>query len=83
MHRALQILEVVEEICSHVVPNQPGRHTLASLARTATLFQDPALNILWRWQGTFAHILRCMPEDLWNVPVREGSVNILVSVQGG
>ncbi|KAJ7617622.1 hypothetical protein DFH06DRAFT_1107359 [Mycena polygramma] len=73
MHRVLQIPELVEMICSQVPSHftsddfgVSGRRDLAALARTAKFFQDPALEYLWSVQDTFAHILRCMPDDLWN-----------------
>ncbi|KAJ6540539.1 hypothetical protein B0H19DRAFT_1077947 [Mycena capillaripes] len=78
MHPALEIPDVIDEICSHIVPNYPGMRDLARLARTTHIFQDPALNLLWRWQGTFANLLRCIPADVWNIPVEKGSVDALV-----
>ncbi|KAJ7144146.1 hypothetical protein C8R44DRAFT_865126 [Mycena epipterygia] len=83
MHRALQIPELVDMICSQISPEEPGNSSdsgsseLATLARTSKIFQDDALNGLWRRQYTFAYILRCMPEDLWNRPVRAGHVDDL------
>ncbi|KAJ7495451.1 hypothetical protein FB451DRAFT_1478249 [Mycena latifolia] len=74
MHRALQSPETVEMICSKLTPLETN---LVSLMRTARIFQEPALNALWSRQTTFAHILRCMPADLWNRPVIVGSVNCL------
>ncbi|KAJ7495479.1 hypothetical protein FB451DRAFT_1550881 [Mycena latifolia] len=47
------------------------------LSRTSKDFQEPALNELWRSQETFAHILRCMPQDLWNMVVTVGAVDEL------
>ncbi|KAJ7664525.1 hypothetical protein DFH06DRAFT_324795 [Mycena polygramma] len=77
----LEIPEIVAHICSQIVNNQPGRRDLASLARTAKIFQDGALNGIWQWQGTFAHILRLMPPDLWNTSVEDGSVYTLELVR--
>ncbi|KAJ7697239.1 hypothetical protein B0H17DRAFT_1052430 [Mycena rosella] len=65
-------------VCSHILPDEPqsdsGARDLAALARTSRALQEPALNALWRSQETFAHILRCMPSDLWNIPVVSGAV---------
>ncbi|KAJ7144111.1 hypothetical protein C8R44DRAFT_142849 [Mycena epipterygia] len=75
MHQALQISELVEKICSQISPEEPGDSSdsgsreLAALARTSKIFQNDALNVLWKYQRTFAHIFRCMPGDLWNDPV--------------
>ncbi|KAJ6517342.1 hypothetical protein C8R47DRAFT_1000332 [Mycena vitilis] len=82
-HRAhpLEIPEIVAHICSQIVNNQPGRCDLSALARTAKIFQDGALNGIWQWQGTFAHILRLMPPDLWNSAVEGQSVYALELVR--
>ncbi|KAJ7144125.1 hypothetical protein C8R44DRAFT_846099 [Mycena epipterygia] len=83
MHRALQIPELVEMICSQISPDElgessdSGSNELAALARTSKIFQDDALNCLWRCQYTLAYILRCMPEDLWDGPVLAGHVDRL------
>ncbi|KAJ7606982.1 NmrA-like family-domain-containing protein [Mycena polygramma] len=77
----LEIPEIVAHICSQIVNNQPGRRDLAALARTAKIFQDGALNGIWQWQGTFAHILRLMPPDLWNMQVADGFINVLELVR--
>ncbi|KAJ7161789.1 hypothetical protein C8R43DRAFT_1174497 [Mycena crocata] len=91
MHRALQLPELSAMICSHVSPDlvydadrsylEPdvdGQRDLAALARTCTTFQEHALDQLWCYQATFAHILRCFPDDLWDVPVILDSVDTLV-----
>ncbi|KAJ7192025.1 hypothetical protein GGX14DRAFT_596483 [Mycena pura] len=60
MHRSLQIEEIRCEIVSRVHHDA----SLAVLAQTCQLFQDPALNILWRKQETLYHLARCFPSDL-------------------
>ncbi|KAJ7216027.1 hypothetical protein GGX14DRAFT_442726, partial [Mycena pura] len=60
MHRSFQIGEIRCEIVSHI----HHRASLAALAQTSQLFQDPALNILWRNQGSLYHLARCFPSDL-------------------
>ncbi|KAJ7452672.1 hypothetical protein B0H11DRAFT_2072541 [Mycena galericulata] len=72
MHRALDIVEVVENICAHLGPTPLKTditRDLALLARTSTIFLDPALDVLWRSQDSFIHLLRCMPDDLLEIPV--------------
>ncbi|KAJ6587587.1 hypothetical protein DFH09DRAFT_909630 [Mycena vulgaris] len=64
MHHALSILEIVEFICQQT--SDSGRH-LSVLARTSTIFQNPALNVLWAEQSTILNLLRCMPDDLWDI----------------
>ncbi|KAJ7471675.1 hypothetical protein B0H11DRAFT_1811961 [Mycena galericulata] len=80
MHRALQILELIEMICAHL-PAKPFGHpdnspqwtksrgALAVLARTCKTFQEPALDALWSHQGNLFHIIACMPQDLWAGPL--------------
>ncbi|KAJ7611869.1 hypothetical protein DFH06DRAFT_1485040 [Mycena polygramma] len=77
MHRCLGILEMRQEICSHLDPtdgqtlttrttlNSAALATLAAMARTCTIFSSPALDILWRAQSEFGPFLRLMPDDLF------------------
>ncbi|KAJ6521179.1 hypothetical protein DFH09DRAFT_1331373 [Mycena vulgaris] len=86
MHCALGILEVAETVCLQICPDDweaTGSVTrdLAALARTSKVFQEPALNALWKSQRTFAHILSCIPNDLWNIPMASGGVDRLDVVQ--
>jgi hypothetical protein len=81
MHRALQIAEMVEMICAQVAFDGPNdwwaglpiqkyprrRQDLSRLARTSTIFLSPALDALWSYQGTLLHLLRTMPNDLWDI----------------
>jgi hypothetical protein len=75
MHRALDIVELVENICAHLAPADLVRlktdtaRDLALLSRTSTIFLDPALDVLWRSQDSLIHLLRCMPDDLLEIPV--------------
>ncbi|KAJ7144090.1 hypothetical protein C8R44DRAFT_725078 [Mycena epipterygia] len=77
MHQALQIPELVELICYQTQDGLGPAGTLAALARTSRVFQEPALNALWCDQTTFAHILRCMPRDLWNHPSNLVAVSVM------
>ncbi|KAJ7141727.1 hypothetical protein C8R43DRAFT_1200674 [Mycena crocata] len=77
MHRALDILEIVELICEQVderctsvsYPFRGGiaPRELAILARTSSVFHNPALNVLWRHQETIVNLLRTMPDGLWSI----------------
>ncbi|KAJ7193243.1 hypothetical protein GGX14DRAFT_593050 [Mycena pura] len=75
MHRAWDIVELVENICAHLAPADLVRlktdtaKDLALLSRTSTIFLDPALDVLWRSQDSLIHLLRCMPDDLLEIPV--------------
>jgi len=49
MDKALSLPEIRLQICSQIA----SPDTLANLARTSTLFRDPALD--WLWSGELAH----------------------------
>ncbi|KAJ7666772.1 hypothetical protein DFH06DRAFT_1040271 [Mycena polygramma] len=68
MHRTLSIPEIVGLICEHLEGGyriRESRADFAALARTCKSFHDPALDKLWRRQNTLAHVLKCLPSDLW------------------
>ncbi|KAJ7733949.1 hypothetical protein B0H16DRAFT_1426470 [Mycena metata] len=68
MHLVLEILEIAEMVCCHLRPQDhcAGR-TLAALAATCRIWQEPALDALWETQDSLVPILSCMPQDLFNV----------------
>ncbi|KAJ7792236.1 hypothetical protein B0H14DRAFT_2931948 [Mycena olivaceomarginata] len=59
MHRCLNIADIVGEICSQV-----ANATLSTLARTSSVFHNPALDQLWHYQDTLENFFRCLPPDL-------------------
>ncbi|KAJ7156195.1 hypothetical protein C8R46DRAFT_1355936 [Mycena filopes] len=68
MHRCLRIQEILDMILGSLNPDaSQDSRTLASLARAAKLFHDPALDILWKTQDTPANLLRCMPSDVFDL----------------
>jgi hypothetical protein len=73
MHRGLGILEIVEIICAQLglesseSLSTDASSALSALARTSQFFHNPALNVLWRHQDTLVNLIRCMPEDLWDI----------------
>ncbi|KAK7052601.1 hypothetical protein R3P38DRAFT_2604095 [Favolaschia claudopus] len=69
MHRALGILEMVELICENSTKRTgfPDDASLAVLARTCKFFTNPALNVLWKSQYTILNVLKCMPDELWEI----------------
>ncbi|KAJ7481388.1 hypothetical protein B0H11DRAFT_1225892 [Mycena galericulata] len=82
MHRALGIVEIVDQVCRHVgadmwtiYPPATARgdasRALSVLARTSVVFQDSALNVLWRRQDSIVNLLKCTPDDLWNISESE------------
>jgi hypothetical protein len=76
MHQSLRIPEIVSLICNETINgaehyfrslNSDTSQTLAAFARTCKAFQDPALDVLWRYQSTVMHVLDCMPGDIWEL----------------
>ncbi|KAJ7291651.1 hypothetical protein C8J57DRAFT_1458416, partial [Mycena rebaudengoi] len=70
MHRFFSIPELVELLCEEAVQYNEYRPRdwhpeLAALARTATVFHHPALDVLWRRQYGPMNVILCMPADLW------------------
>lgn len=66
MHPALCIPEIVEIVCAELEELDPwAQKDFAALARTCKAFQEPALDILWRKQDTLAHLVKCLPSDMW------------------
>ncbi|KAJ7107987.1 hypothetical protein C8R43DRAFT_1044418 [Mycena crocata] len=61
MHRCLTIPENLGMICSEL-----GLGDLATMARTCSTFQRPALDIVWR-SVELGNLLSCLPPDLWGV----------------
>ncbi|KAJ7479586.1 hypothetical protein FB451DRAFT_1365354 [Mycena latifolia] len=70
MHRCLDIIELVvlvEIICSYLFLLPRGEKALVALARTCKKLQGPALNRLWRNQNTLRNILSCMPPGVFHI----------------
>ncbi|KAJ7679540.1 hypothetical protein DFH06DRAFT_512352, partial [Mycena polygramma] len=73
MHRCLTILEILNAICSNLEIDLVGypwvsndnRAALSALARTCTIFSDPALDALWSNQAKLDPFLRLFPPDLF------------------
>ena len=72
MHRCLQIPELLAIVFEMVYSEPDGPATAALLARTARIFEDTALDILWRAQNTLVPLLKCFPVDMWEVKRDEG-----------
>ncbi|KAJ7440614.1 hypothetical protein FB451DRAFT_126112 [Mycena latifolia] len=66
MHRCLDVVELVELLCSELRLLPRGQSALAALARTCKQLQGPALDHLWHHQYTLRHILGCMPAGLFD-----------------
>lgn len=53
-------------ICGHLRKDRDTQ-TLASLARTAKIFLEPALDALWSRIPGIGPLLRLLPSDLWEI----------------
>ncbi|KIJ65487.1 hypothetical protein HYDPIDRAFT_110584 [Hydnomerulius pinastri MD-312] len=53
------------------------RKTLASLARTCSAFQGPALDVLWEELPTMEPLIRCLPNDLWTLNSPDGTLKFV------
>ncbi|KAJ7657177.1 hypothetical protein DFH06DRAFT_1297871 [Mycena polygramma] len=51
---------------------------LAALSRTSIIFSEPALDVLWKKQGSILNLIRCFPADLWasRVEISHGSWSV-------
>ncbi|KAF7365300.1 hypothetical protein MVEN_00401800 [Mycena venus] len=78
MHRALQIIDIVEKICEVTEYPYLQRRDLAVLARTCKLFFDSAISVLWRNLDRVSPLLRCMPSDLWDITESDSFLNLHV-----
>ncbi|KAJ6454263.1 hypothetical protein C8R47DRAFT_1228763 [Mycena vitilis] len=69
MDQALFISEIFALICESSQSKQP----LSALAQTCRFFQDQALQALWRDMHSIVPLLKCFPDDLWEVSRLDGS----------
>ena len=61
MHPALTIQEILFNIFGHCRTNGDD-FGLSSLARTCTIFKEPALDMLWEELRGLSPLARCLPE---------------------
>lgn len=74
MSCTLSISELVAAIFSHLTSSQghdesagSGATTLAALARTCRAFHDPATDLIWKKIPGLSALLRCLPDDAWEI----------------
>ncbi|KAF7977187.1 hypothetical protein HWV62_4427 [Athelia sp. TMB] len=67
MHRCLSIEELLNLVCEEL----DGFDALPKLARTAKVFQEPALNTLWRRQESMDPLFSVLPSDMFIRDPRE------------
>ena len=87
MHKCLLVSELVHtiaEACTRPHDSEEREEgeredlrTLNALARTCRAFLNPALDVMWHRQDTLAHLVKCLPEDLWEL-TNDGEARELV-----
>ena len=66
-------------IIEKIYEDDDGNKTLATLARTAHLFEDAALDKLWSTQQTIVPLVRCFPSETLEETCDEYGDSVLVS----
>ncbi|EIW79837.1 hypothetical protein CONPUDRAFT_138035 [Coniophora puteana RWD-64-598 SS2] len=74
MHACLEVAEMRAAICNNVA-DPPA---LLALAMTCRDFRDPALDELYYEIHSLAHLLMCMPRDLWAIETTENHGRLLL-----
>lgn len=74
----------IAEDCAGVQDYPPkidkdGLRTLSALARTCSVLQTPALDLLWYRQNTLEYLVKSLPDDLWDTRVLWAGCKELVS----
>ncbi|KAF7977685.1 hypothetical protein HWV62_2930 [Athelia sp. TMB] len=79
MHHTLRISEVLSHIFDYALltPNDGRLRALRSLALTCKAFEDPALTILWRNMVSLVPLVKCLPEELWEIEIDNNGNSIL------
>ncbi|KAI0632242.1 hypothetical protein C8Q77DRAFT_1124590 [Trametes polyzona] len=62
MHKALTLPDILRLVCQHA-----DRPSLCSLATTTRMIHNLAIEQIWASLDSLVHLLRCFPEDAWNV----------------
>ncbi len=78
MHRCLTLPEVLRNIVERTAEDAGGIATVSALSRTCRLLHDAAEDALWRDQEGLTTLLKCMPEDVWDLHEMNGEEDIIV-----
>jgi len=65
MHLCLQITEILTKIFASYDDDKESIKTLYSLALVCKIFHEAALDALWRFQRSFATLVKMFPVDAW------------------
>ncbi|OBZ67047.1 hypothetical protein A0H81_12882 [Grifola frondosa] len=76
MLRVPELLSIMIKLLASEDYGKPHR-TLASLARTGRAFHDLALNELWASQDSLINLVRCLPQDAWQMSEVSASESVL------
>ena len=63
MHRCLEITEILKCIFNNL--NYPSRRSLYALVLVSKGFHEPALDILWEWDGSVLPLVKTLPVEVW------------------
>ena len=74
MHEALLVDEIVRRIAEHLFDSHDKYSSLA-LSLCCRSLNDPALDVLWKWQADLVTLFRVLPPDLWEVNNTVGLVS--------
>ncbi|KAH9891828.1 hypothetical protein C8Q73DRAFT_763229 [Cubamyces lactineus] len=66
MHTVFCVSEIIRRVCELAELD-----TLANLARSAWILHEPAIQILWTEVPNMVPLLRCFPEDAWELDGEE------------
>lgn len=80
MHHSLRISEVLSQIFDYALltPEDGRLSALRSLALTCKAFSYPALGILWRNATSLVPLLKCLPEEFWEIKESDAGETMLV-----
>lgn len=74
MHPFLHALDILGIVFEMVFEEpESGPKSMVALACTCRIFQDTALDILWRNIPSFVPLIRCLPTDAWGLRVIESA----------
>jgi hypothetical protein len=76
MHFALHIHEILAIILDFLYEDALGLRALVALSVSCKIFHEPALDTLWHTLPGWAPLVKCLPQDAWEVKIEDG--NILV-----
>ena len=66
MHPCLRVDEIIRFLANELVELEAER-TAVALACCCKTFEEPVLDVLWEGQDRLTPLLKCLPEDTWEV----------------